>query len=82
MARRKYPSSRRDPRIDPYHVKIRRLLDAKRQGRTDEEIAAAAGMSPSQFSQLTGGWIKDPRLSTILKLLHGIGATLSDYDEV
>jgi transcriptional regulator with XRE-family HTH domain len=64
----------------PYAGKLRTLLDRKRRGRTDSEIAAAGGLSKQEFSRLLKGTIPDPRLSTVWAALRGIGATLCELD--
>jgi transcriptional regulator with XRE-family HTH domain len=62
------------------HEKLRALVDARKGGRSDAEVAAAAGMSRQYFSNLMLGRIKDPRYSTVMAVLDAVGATLSDFD--
>jgi len=80
MARKHSGGTSADPKNDPFHIKLSRLLDAKRKGRTDVEIAEASGMTKQSFSRLLNGGVPDPRLSTIMGVLKAIGASLSDYD--
>jgi DNA-binding phage protein len=61
-------------------AKLRRLVDAKRKGRSDQEIAEAADMTPVKLSQVLTGAIGDPRFSTVHRLLKALPATLAEYD--
>lgn len=69
-----------NPADDAFPAKLSRLIDAKRKGRTDAEIAEAAGMSPAALSRLLTGGVPDPRLSTLLRVLKALGASLADYE--
>lgn len=71
------------PPDDPQavHMKLGRLLEARRNGRMDAEIAKKAEMSPQAFSRMMGGGVPDPRLSTLTAILRAIGATLCDYEK-
>lgn len=80
MARKHAGGSTPDPKNDPPHIKLSRLVDRKRKGRQDAEIAEAAGMTPGALSRLLTGRVADPRLSTLKRVLDAIGATLSDFD--
>jgi DNA-binding phage protein len=81
MARKHGSEAAPDPENDAYYLKLSRLLDAKRNGRSDYEIAETAGMTKQAFSRLMNGRIPDPRLSTITDVLKAIGATLCEYEK-
>ena len=79
MARKHSGGAAPDPQ-DPFHVKLSRLVDSKRAGRTDGEIAVAAGMSASYFSRLITGDVSNPRFGTVQAILTALGASLSEFD--
>jgi DNA-binding phage protein len=78
MARKARPAPK-EP--DPYHVRLRRLVDARRGSRTYEEIAERAGMNKQALSRLLTGGVTDPRLSTLEAVLKAVGANLCDFEE-
>lgn len=80
MARKKSGQKSNDPKNDPLHEKLKRLLEEKRAGRTDTEIAEAAGMSRQALSQFMTGRNTNPKLQTLLRILKALDASLSDYD--
>lgn len=80
MARKHSGGMTPSPTNDPFHAKLSRLVDRKRKGRTDAEIAEAAGISKQAFSRLLNGGVPDPRLSTLAAVLKAIGATLAEYE--
>ncbi len=66
---------------DSVAAKLRRLIDRKRKGRTDAEIAEAANMSPKALSRILLGQIPNPGIETIKTILDGIGLNFCDYDK-
>jgi len=80
MARKHGKADPADPKNDPVHDKLSRLIDRKRKGRTDEQIAEAAGMTKQALSRLLRGKVPDPRLSTLMAVLKAINATLAEYE--
>lgn len=84
MARKRSPNPAAppepEPRDDSPGAKLRRIVDRKRRGRKDQEIARIAGMSPASFSRLLRGDIPNPRIATIEAVLRAIGATLAEYE--
>lgn len=79
MGRRRTPPPPKQPG-DAWNVKLARLVEKKANGRTDEEIADAAGISSSHLSRLLSGQATDPKFSTILAILGAIKSSLSDLD--
>lgn len=80
MARRRQPDTPPDPKNDPAWLKLRRLIDAKANGRTDAEIAEAAGMDPRVISRLTLKGGPSMKLETLQRILKALPATLSEFD--
>jgi DNA-binding phage protein len=62
------------------HEKLRALVNARKGGRSDTEIAAAAGMDRRAFSRILLGHVPDPKISTILRILDAIDADLCDLE--
>lgn len=77
---RKQSTKPPDPANDPPGEKLKRLVESKRKGRTDAEIAEAAGMRPGALSRLLNGGVPDPRLSTITSVLKAIGSNLCEFE--
>jgi transcriptional regulator with XRE-family HTH domain len=76
---RKY--TRREPGRDgQFHRKLARLIELRRAGRTDAQIALLAGMSPTLLSRLLNGYTNDIRLSTLTAILDAIGSTLAEFE--
>ena len=81
MARKHSGGEAPDPINDPFHEKLSRLVDRKRKGRSDADIAKESGMSPAAFSRLLGGGVPDPRLSTLRAILKALDATLCHFEK-
>lgn len=77
---RKHTAGTNEAADRPLHEKLSALVDRRRKGRTDAEIAEAAGMSKSKLSQLLTGAIPDPRISTVKRLLDSLGLKFADLD--
>lgn len=60
--------------------KLHRLLERKRKGREDQQIAEVAGMTPAMFSKFLTGRAENPSLKSLRKVLAAIGATLCEFD--
>lgn len=58
----------------------RLLLLVEADGRPRHEIAAAAGMGPSQFSQVMTGHRADPSISTVGRILAALGKSWKHLD--
>jgi DNA-binding phage protein len=80
MARKHHGGDAPDPANDPVHVKLSRLIDRKRAGRTDAEIAHAAGIDKRALSRLLTGGVPNPTLGTLRNVLSAIGSTLCEYE--
>ena len=78
MARRRYKKTTPDP--ESIGQRLRRLIDAKAKGRTDAEIAEAAGMNAAVISKITRGLTPNPGINTILGILEVLPATMADLD--
>lgn len=60
---------------------VARLLElVEADGRSRNEIAAAAGMSPAQFSQVMTGHRSAPSIVTVGRILDALGKTWKDLD--
>ena len=59
--------------------RVGRTLRAKRKrsGLTQEQLAEAADMHPTEVSRLERG-VRDPRLSTLVRLARALGIELAD----
>jgi transcriptional regulator with XRE-family HTH domain len=59
--------------------RVGRTLRAKRQrsGLTQEQLAGAADMHPTEVSRLERG-VRDPRLSTLVRLARALDIELAD----
>ena len=79
MARK--PPPRKSRPNDPIHVIIGRVVAEHRGDRTDADIAREAGIHASKLSQILGGHIKDPRISTVRRIFRAIGASLATLDQ-
>jgi transcriptional regulator with XRE-family HTH domain len=65
----------------PLTPPVARLLElVEADGRTRNEIAAAAGMSPAQLSQVLTGHRADPSITTVGRILAAVGKSWSDLD--
>lgn len=69
------------PQPDPRHVRLKRVVDARKGYRTYTEIAEAAGMDKRVLSRILNGSVPDPRISTIEAILHAVGADLCDLEQ-
>lgn len=67
---------------EPLAAKLRRLVEKRRKGRLDEQIAADAGMTPQQFSKLLTGYTPDPRYSTLRRVLDALGSSLCELEKI
>lgn len=81
MARKPSPITPSDPDPNEFTAKLNRLLEAKRAGRTDTEIAREAGMKKQALFQLTSGDNANPKLNTLMRILKALDASLSDFDQ-
>jgi hypothetical protein len=68
-----------DPTSQEWHVKLARLVDRKRKGRTNAEIAQTAGMTPTFFGQVLNGR-KSPNFVSLTRILEVLPASLTDLD--
>ena len=60
-----------------------RLKELKaRSGMTTKEIAAGSGIPEPTLVKLFAGVTKEPKLNTIQQLVHFLGYTLDDLDDV
>jgi transcriptional regulator with XRE-family HTH domain len=69
-----------DPTSQALHDKLGRLIDRKRSGRTNAEIAEAAGISATHLNQILRGEKANPGVLTVQAILAALPATWSDYD--
>lgn len=66
---------------NPLMPPMSRLLDlVNADPRSRAEIAAAAKMSPAQFSQVMTGHRAAPSITTVGRILEAIGKTWKDLD--
>ena len=86
-----HASTRRTPRMartkptppvpdEPLAAKLRRLVEKRRKGRRDDQIAADAGIPATTLSKLVNGHAKNPRYETLMAVLKALDATLCDLD--
>jgi hypothetical protein len=68
-----------DPTSREWHAKLGRLVERKRKGRTNAQIAIASGITPTFFGQVLSGK-KSPNLTTLMAILDALSATLTDFD--
>lgn len=60
-----------------------RLCELKKQSKkTSDEIALESGIPKGTLNKLFAGQTKDPQLSTIKAVVHCLGHTLDDLDEI
>lgn len=65
----------------PLTPPVARLLElVNADSRPRGSIAAAAGMSPAQFSQVLTGHRADPSVTTVGRILAALGKTWADLD--
>ena len=65
----------------PLRSPVARLLElVEADGRTRNEIAAAARMSPAQLSQVLTGYRADPSITTVGRILMALGKRWGDLD--
>ena len=64
--------------LTPPVARLLALVEA--DGRTRAAIAAAAGMSPAQFSQVMTGHRADPSVTTVGRILEALGKSWADLD--
>ncbi|WP_223643449.1 helix-turn-helix domain-containing protein [Planococcus sp. 4-30] len=57
--------------------RIQQLL--KERGWTPNELIKRSGINQSTISEIMAGRSKFPRISTIQKIAHGFGMTLSEF---
>ena len=67
---------------EPLAAKLRRLVEKRRNGRLNEQIALEAGMSPQQFSKLLVGHTPDPRYKTLKRLLDALDSTFCELEKI
>lgn len=72
------PKEQSVPPTDPTIVRLIQLVEA--DGRTQAEIATAAGMSPAQFSQIMTGHRAAPSVATVRRILDALGKYWADLD--
>jgi transcriptional regulator with XRE-family HTH domain len=58
----------------PYNIRRLRLA----RGLSQFRLAQAAGVTRVAVCQIEGGRIRDPRMTTLLKLARGLGVTVND----
>lgn len=80
MGRKRQPAPPRSPG-DPIHYKLARLVDKRKKGRTDAEIADAAGITPTYLSRALSGEAGSMTLETLGRLLAAIDANLCDLEK-
>lgn len=69
------------PMPNPLTPEVARLLElVNADPRPRGAIAAAAGMSPAQFSQILTGHRGNPTLATVAKILEVLGKSWKDLD--
>lgn len=73
------PRATPDPTGQDWHHKLSRLVERKRKDRTDAQIAALAGVTPTFLGQVLKGR-KAPNLLTLLAILKALPASLSELD--
>lgn len=78
MARKAIPKPKRNEHIG---AKLRRLVEAKRGGRSLSDIAREADMTPGQLNKLFNGEKVDPKVSTLYRVLGTIDSTLCDLEQ-
>lgn len=64
--------------LTPLMARLLLLVDADPRAR--HEVAAAAGMSPAQLSQILTGYRADPSVSTVGRILAALGKRWADLD--
>jgi transcriptional regulator with XRE-family HTH domain len=65
----------------PLTPPVARLLElVEADGRPRGVIAAAAGMSPAQLSQVLTGHRADPSITTVGRILAALGKSWADLD--
>lgn len=79
MGRKRAPAPPKQPG-DAWHLKLARLVDRKARGRTDAEIARAAGISPTYFGLILKAKAPEVSMATVLAILAQLDATLCDLD--
>jgi transcriptional regulator with XRE-family HTH domain len=50
-------------------------------GRTQAELSKACSISQSVISKIINGYRPDPRISTVMALMYGMGRTMADLDK-
>lgn len=61
--------------------KLRAVLDSKRPGWTESEVADWAGVPRNAIWRITSGTVKNPGVNTIRKILAAVGADLCDFEK-
>lgn len=54
----------------------------KESGMTTDDIVAASGLSKGTLNKIFAGATKDPQLSTVRAIVHCLGYTLDDLDDL
>lgn len=60
------------------HAALRGLIDC--DGRTQAEVATAAGMRPQQLNQVLSGYRENPSVETVGRILAALGRRWADLD--
>lgn len=77
MGRKRTPP---DPTSQEWWAKLGRLVDAKRKGRTNAEIAADAGLAENHFNLILRGEKPNASIGSIAAILRALPARWADFD--